>query len=275
MTVYKSAATKYAIPFVFILIAATIVSINEREIFNATICFILALIPIAFIGLSYKWRFVTADDYMQIDSIVLGKKIHWNEVIAAEDMKYDNGMYLLRVINKDQMFEIPVSMLKGQDIVNIANYVNQKTKQYRIPFNHDIPYFKSMYYQYKPNILSNIGYFSPPLHEKTKVWKYSVWIIFMLITAFISKRLEWVKSTDKDIIILVVLSFAMLVLGWLHLLFAQFPQNLRAIEHNQREQHDQMFVPTVTSAQPYRLPFALVSLILLAVLGWIYWYLTN
>jgi len=69
----------------------------------------------------------------------------------------------------------------------------------------------------------------------------------MLIFSFISKRIEWVKSPDKDIIILIVISFAMLVLGWLHLLFAQFPQNLRAIEHNQREQHEQMFVITALS----------------------------
>lgn len=275
MTVYKSAATKYAVPFVVIFVAVTILQTNQHKFFDAAVFFVLALIPIGFIWLSYKWRFITADDYMQIDSLVLGKKINWNEVIAAEDMTYDNGMYLLRVINKDQMFEIPVTMLKGQDVITIANYVNQKTKQYQIPFNHGIPYFKSMYYQYKPNILSNIGYFAPTLHEKTKVWKYSVWIILMLIVAFISKRIGWAKSVEKDTIMLIVISFAMLVLGWVHLLFAQFPQNLQVIEHNQREQHDQMFVPTVASSQPYRLPFALVSVFLVTIIAGFAWYLTR
>ncbi|WP_287045284.1 hypothetical protein [Herpetosiphon sp.] len=97
----------------------------------------------------------------------------------------------------------------------------------------------------------------------------------MLIFSFISKRIEWVKSPDKDIIILIVISFAMLVLGWLHLLFAQFPQNLRAIEHNQREQHEQMFVPTVASSQPYRLPFVLVSVALVIIIAGFAWYLTR
>ncbi|ABX06189.1 MAG TPA: hypothetical protein DEF47_18435 [Herpetosiphon sp.] len=170
MTVYKSAATKYAVPFVVILVVATVILVSKNEFFDAAISFGLSTIPIGFTWLSHKWRFITADDYMHIDSLVLGKKINWNEVIAAEDMTYDNGMYLLRVINKDQMFEIPVTMLKGKDIVTIVNYVNQKNKQYEIPFNHGIPYFKSMYYQYKPNILSNIGYFAPALHDKTKVW---------------------------------------------------------------------------------------------------------
>ncbi|HBW51872.1 MAG TPA: hypothetical protein DEF47_18440 [Herpetosiphon sp.] len=67
----------------------------------------------------------------------------------------------------------------------------------------------------------------------------------------------------------------MLVLGWLHLLFAQFPQNLRAIEHNQREQHEQMFVPTVASSQPYRLPFVLVSVALVIIIAGFAWYLTR
>lgn len=273
MTVYKSAATKYAVPFVVIFVVATVILVSKNEFFDAAISFGLATIPIGFTWLSYKWRFITADDYMQIDSLVLGKKINWNEVIAAEDMTYDNGMYMLRVINKDQMFEIPVTMLNGKDIVTIANYVNQKTKQYQIPFNHGIPYFKSMYYQYKPNILSNIGYFAPALDEKTKVWKYGVWIILMLIVAFTSKQIGWAKSVEKDTIMLIVISFAMLVLGWVHLLLAQFPQNLRAIEHNQREQHEQMFVPTVASSQPYRLPFALVSVALVMIIAGFAWYL--
>lgn len=74
---------------------------------------------------------------------------------------------------------------------------------------------------------------------------------------------------------LIVISFAMLVLGWVHLLLAQFPQNLRTIEHNQRKQHEQMFVPTVAASQPYRLPFALVSVALVMMIAGFAWYLTR
>ncbi len=274
MRVYKSKFTLVGLAVAAIFTLALFAAFDEG-LGGILVCSGIIISGLFWSWTSYKWRFVTADDYMQIDSIVLGKKINWSEIIAAEDMTYDNGMYLLRAINKNQMFEIPVTRLKYRDVVAIINYVNQKTKQYQILFNHDIPYFKSMYYQYNPNIVSHIGYFAPTLHEKTKVWKYSVWIILMLIFSFISKQIEWAKSPAKDIIILIVISLAMLVLGWLHLLFAQFPQNLRAIEHNQREQHDQMFVPTVTSSQPYRLPFALVSIILVLVIAGVAWYLTR
>lgn len=275
MKVYKSKFTLYRVLFSLGFLSLELWFLLNKLFIEALGCFLWTLVPIGFTWLSYQWRFITADDYMQIDSIMLGEKINWNEVIAAEDMTYDNGMYLLRVINKDQMFKIPVKLLKGKDIIAIVNYMNQKTKQYQIPFNHGIPHFKSMYYQYKPNILSNIGYFIPTLHEKMKVWKYSVWIILMLIASFIIKRVEWQKITDALIEISIIMIFAMAVLGWLHLLFAQFPQNLRAIEHNQRKQHDQMFVPTVASAKPYRLPFVLVSGVLVLLIAGFAWYLTR
>ncbi|KPL85829.1 hypothetical protein [Herpetosiphon geysericola] len=275
MTVYKSAATKYAIPFVVILVAATIVLINEQKFFDATICFILALMPIGFIGLSYKWCFVTADNYMQIDSIVLGKKINWNDIIAIEDMQYGNGLYLLRAITQTQMFEIPVSMLKRQHIIEIVQYMQHKAEQYKIPFNHNIPYLKSIYYQYNPKPITLISRFLPLLSSKTRMPIFGSFVACVIGFRILLRAIDRNISDNAMLDLLLLFIIMLLMYGWIYLLFAQFSQNLRAIEHNQREQHDQMFVPTVASAQPYRLPFVLVSVALMVVLTGAYWYLTN
>ncbi|WP_110514040.1 hypothetical protein [Herpetosiphon llansteffanensis] len=275
MKIYKSSAMKYAIPFVVILVAATIVLINQRRFFEATICFILALIPICFIALTYKWRFVAADDYMQIDSIVLGKKINWNEIIAVEDMNYDNGFYLVRAINQNQMFEIPVSMLKRQHISEIVHYMQQKAEHYKIPFNHNIPYLKSLYYQYNSNPIAKLSMFFPPLLPKTRIWIFGIIVLIFIGLRILLKQIDRTITANFEIQILWTMAGLLLVSGWLHLLFAQFPQNLRAIEHNQRKQHDQMFVPTVVSAQPYRLPFVLVSVVLVVAIAGVAWYLTR
>ncbi|MFD3162437.1 hypothetical protein [Herpetosiphon sp. NSE202] len=274
MTVYKSPVGKYGIPFIIILLIVTVIAATD-SIIAAMVCLLLALIPIGFTWLAYKWKFVAADDYMQIDSIVDGKKINWNDIIAVEDMTHNNGMYQIRAVSKTQIFAISRSMLKPKDFQSIVTYMIQKAEEYKIPFNRNVPALQSIYYRYNPNIVSKFGSFSPPLQQKASMWAYALFVGLMIGCHFFIQQIDNHNPANSMNPLFLIAPAALAAFHWAFLLMAQFPQNLRAIEHNQREQHDQMFVPTVTSAQPYRLPFALVSLILLAVLGWIYWYLTN
>ncbi|MBM7843087.1 hypothetical protein [Herpetosiphon giganteus] len=275
MIVYKSPAAKYLVPFVVIFVAATIVLINQGRFFWAGISCVFALIFLGLIGLSYKLRFVTAADYMQVDRFGLDKKINWTDIIAIEAMKYESGMYLLRAINKNQMFNIPILMFKRRDILEIMQYLNRKSVQYQIPFNHNIPYLKSMYYHYNPRSITKISNFLPTLLPKTTIPIFGVFTVWMISFGMLLKQIKEPVSTNADLDLLLLTVILILIYGWVHLLFAQFPQNLRAIEHNQRKQHDQIFVPTVASSQTYRLPFVLVSVALVIAIGGFMWYLTH
>jgi hypothetical protein len=275
MTVYKSKVTFYGILFSLGFLSLVLWFLLNKLFIEALGCFLWTLVPIGFTWLSYKWRFVTADDYMHIDSIIFGKRIEWHAVIAIEDMKYENGTYLLRLVSKSKLFEVPVSMLNKQDINEIVNYLKGKSIYHNIPFNRDTPYLKSIYYQYNPKMIAKLGWFWPPLLPKIRGWIYAIFVGFALGFSMLIKFFKPSSTSDLEYQQIWIYVIMFMLFEWVNLLFAQFPQNLRAIEHNQREQHEQMFVPTVASAQPYRLPFVLVSGGVVLLIAGFAWYLTR
>ncbi|MCA0353405.1 MAG: hypothetical protein LCH85_15540 [Chloroflexi bacterium] len=275
MTVYKSPVGKYGIPFTILLLVVTVIAAIESTIFAAIVCLLLAVIPVGFTWLAYKWKFIAADDYMQVDSIVDGKKINWGEIIAVEDMTHNNGMYQIRAVSKTQIFAVSASMLNPKDFRSIVAYMIQKAEENQIAFNRNIPYLQSIYYRHNPKMISKLSSFSPPLNQKASMWAYVVFIGVIIISSLFIQQLERDNPHIYINQLFWIAPVGLTSFRWAFLLMAQFPQNLQAIEHNQREQHEQMFVPTVASSQPYRLPFALVSVALVMMIAGFAWYLTR
>ncbi|XSG73935.1 hypothetical protein ACP8Y2_17290 [Herpetosiphon llansteffanensis] len=274
MTVYKSPVGKYGVVCIIIILIFAGLAATDSLI-AAMVFLLLGIIPAGFTWLAYKWEFIAADDYMQIDSIVEGKKINWNDIIAVEDMTHNNGMYQIRAVSKTQIFAVSPSMLKPKDFQAIIQYMTQKSNQYQIPFNRNIPYLQSIYYRYNPNVVSKFGSFSPPLQQKASMWAYVVFVGLMLVFHVFIQQIDTHNPANSMNSLFWIAPVALAAFHWTFLLMAQFPQNLRVIEHNQHKQHDQMFVPTLVSAQPYRLPFVLVSVVLVVAIAGVAWYLTR
>lgn len=274
MTAYKSKFTfvGLAVAAIFTLLLFTA---TDEGLDGFIICSVIVISGLLWALASYKWRFITADDYMQIDSIIYKKRIDWKDVIVIESTKYQNGGVSLRIISKQQKFDMPVYSFRKNDSIAINRYLEQQAKKFAIPFNYDIPYFKSAYYKYNPKPIATLSAFWPPLLPKTRIWIFGAFVPIILGLRIGLKNLERTVALRPDIQLLWMVGIILLISGWLHLLFAQFPQNLRSIDQPQRGHEQELFVPTATSAQPYRLPFVLVSVVLgIAIAGFI-WYLTR